>query len=887
MRKEPADMNNSGGVSESLTRRIDAESRLKLSLDVAGALNRRDHEIGSTLGMVVDLIREAIGFEAVGLRMRKDDDFPYCVHRGFSDEFVNADTLLCARRADGTIIRNGNGTPALACTCGMVLGEHAGPELPYFTEGGSFWTNHFSDLFQPDRDPRTSPRDTCRNCGYQSMALIPIRSGREILGLLQLHDSKAGRLDLQMVRLFECLAGQIGLALRCRRAEEELYKSEEQLRLSIEHAPTNIAMFDRNMCYLAASRRWLEDHNLAGKPFVGLNLYETADQIPERWKRIHQHCLSGGVAKAEEEHSIDPDGRKRWWRWETRPWHSALGQVGGIIIFSEEITAARTARETLAREREVLQAIMNGAKNSHLVYLDPDFNFVFVNETYARTAGYTPSELIGKNHFALFPNAENEEIFRRVRDTGEPVSYVDKPFEYPGHPERGVTYWNLMVSPVKDKAGSVIGLVCSLYDTTERKRSEELLQRAKEELEARVRERTEELSRTVATLQDEVILRKAAEEALRQRTERLRELAAELTEAEQRERRRLAQILHDGLQQILVGAKYRLESIKRDEDAGRLASEVVRIIDEAIKTSRSLTAELSPPILYQSGLIPALQWLVAWMSHEHNLEVDFKAAQNLRPTQPDMTVFLFLTIRELLFNVIKHAAVRSARVEVTEHKDRIRIVVEDQGAGFDRTQLRYAGGRAGGFGLFYINERIGMLGGKMMIDSAPGKGTRIEILAPLPYAPPNPPSEKVERRPKAHDRKAPEKPSHSKERIRVVLVDDHAVMRQGLRSLLKALADIEIVGEASNGEAAVHLIRSVHPDVVLMDVSMPGMDGIQATRIVHSELPDVQVIGLSMFQEKEQAAAMREAGAVDYLTKSGPSDSVVAAIRACAARKLQ
>ena len=210
--------------------------------------------------------------------MRKDDDFPYCVHRGFPDEFVHADTPLCARRADGTVIRNGNGTPVLACTCGMVLGGQAYPELTYFTEGGSFWTNHFPELFQPGRDPRTCPRDTCRSSGYQSMALIPIRSGREILGLLQLHDSKAGRLDLQMIRLFECLAGQIGLALRCRRAEEELYKSEEQLRLSIEHAPTNIAMFDRNMCYLAASRRWLEDHNLAGKPFVGLNLYETADR---------------------------------------------------------------------------------------------------------------------------------------------------------------------------------------------------------------------------------------------------------------------------------------------------------------------------------------------------------------------------------------------------------------------------------------------------------------------------------------------------------------------------------------------------------------------------------------------------------------------------------
>ena len=118
--------------------------------------------------------------------------------------------------------------------------------------------------------------------------------------------------------------------------------------------------------------------------------------------------------------------------------------------------------------------------------------------------------------------------------------------------------------------------------------------------------------------------------------------------------------------------------------------------------------------------------------------------------------------------------------------------------------------------------------------------------------------------------------------IRIVLVDDHLLLRQALANLLQCEQGMNIVGQASDGESAVNLIRKVRPDIVLMDISMPGMNGIQATRIIHSELPNVHIIGLSMFKEEEQAVAMREAGAEDYISKSDPPEAVIAAIRACA-----
>jgi DNA-binding NarL/FixJ family response regulator len=127
----------------------------------------------------------------------------------------------------------------------------------------------------------------------------------------------------------------------------------------------------------------------------------------------------------------------------------------------------------------------------------------------------------------------------------------------------------------------------------------------------------------------------------------------------------------------------------------------------------------------------------------------------------------------------------------------------------------------------------------------------------------------------------PESTRGGSAKIQVVLVDDHPLMRQGLASLLRAEPDISVIGEASDGEAAIDLVRKTKPAVVLMDISMPGMDGIEATRRIHEQMPEVKIIGLSMFQEDEQGAAIITAGAIKYLPKTGPSDAVIETIRDC------
>jgi DNA-binding NarL/FixJ family response regulator len=118
-------------------------------------------------------------------------------------------------------------------------------------------------------------------------------------------------------------------------------------------------------------------------------------------------------------------------------------------------------------------------------------------------------------------------------------------------------------------------------------------------------------------------------------------------------------------------------------------------------------------------------------------------------------------------------------------------------------------------------------------------------------------------------------------RINIILVDDRKIMRQGLSSILRFENDIEIVAEAEDGRQALEMARRHVPDVVIMDVNMPVMDGIEATRILTKEMPQAKVIALSMHTDGEAADAMREAGAVAFLTKAGPSEDLVEAIRAC------
>ncbi len=119
--------------------------------------------------------------------------------------------------------------------------------------------------------------------------------------------------------------------------------------------------------------------------------------------------------------------------------------------------------------------------------------------------------------------------------------------------------------------------------------------------------------------------------------------------------------------------------------------------------------------------------------------------------------------------------------------------------------------------------------------------------------------------------------------LRVVLADDHPVVRGGLRALIGTIEDLEVVGEAADGEAAVREVQLTRPDVVLMDVRMPGLDGVEATRRIRAAVPEAAVLMLTMFDDDAGVFSAMQAGARGYLLKGAEQEEIVGAIRAVAA----
>lgn len=356
---------------------------------------------------------------------------------------------------------------------------------------------------------------------------------------------------------------------------------------------------------------------------------------------------------------------------------------------------------------------------------------------------------------------------------------------------------------------------------------------------------------------------------LEKRADQLSRLVSELTLTEKRERHRLAAVLHDHLQQLLVGAIFALEAFGRqtDEESRRSLGDIRRLIEESLEVSRSLTVELSPTILHEAGLEGGLNWLAGWMKQKHGLTVDLDCSPHIAVERQDLRILLFESVRELLFNIVKHAGVERANVCVCSAENELRIVVSDRGKGFDSEMLNRNIGSAGSrFGLFSIRERLELIGGRLIIEASPQKGAAFTLLVPQrtenKAAVPVPPA------PNTASRTVPSAAAAGN-KIRIVVADDHAVVRQGLCTLLLCEPQLELVGQACNGEQAVEMARQLCPDIVLMDCSMPKLNGPDATRTIRSELPQVRVVGLSMYDQADRGTAMLEAGACAYLSKDG------------------
>jgi signal transduction histidine kinase/ActR/RegA family two-component response regulator len=368
------------------------------------------------------------------------------------------------------------------------------------------------------------------------------------------------------------------------------------------------------------------------------------------------------------------------------------------------------------------------------------------------------------------------------------------------------------------------------------------------------------------SLKEQVAQRTALAES---RARQLQELAVELIEAEEKERQKISQLLHDDLQQLLASARMQLQVAMESVPPDTCLKNVELLMTDAINKSRNLSHELSPPVLHHSGIVSALMWLIQKMNDQFGLKVEFKADEIDHYVNATFKVFIFRSVQELLFNIVKHSGVKNASIDLCNSQTGLVLRVSDQGKGFNPESFDNAGASSG-LGLLSMRERANRIGGTLVIESFPGQGCRLTLT--LPY------STAIEE-PKGAPHFQPvdivaNNVSDNKE-IRVLFADDHKVMRQGLIQLIAGQPGIQFIGEAANGQEAVELSKQLKPDLVLMDVSMPLMDGIEATRRIKAEVPQAQVIGLSMFEDEQAAQAMRRSGADAYISKTASTSELL------------
>ena len=426
-------------------------------------------------------------------------------------------------------------------------------------------------------------------------------------------------------------------------------------------------------------------------------------------------------------------------------------------------------------------------------------------------------------------------------------------------------------------------------------------------LERRIVERTAELEVANSTLARELSERKQIEEQLRQLTgtleervkertqqlstsyARLRALATDLTVAEQTERRRLAMELHDYLAQILVVSRMKVAQLltqNHDPEVRKTLQGIDQLLHQSLDYTRSLVSELTPQALYESGLGAAIRWLGDQMRRQAvlNVEIDFDAPE--LPLPEADAVLLFHSIRELLFNVLKHGKINRASVSVQYTQHVLSITVSDQGCGFDVSRL--SEDHSDRFGLLSIRERMTALGGSFDLQSEPGKGTVASLHLPVTVSSEsmategvNLPLENAAPRRTSEPDLVPSSPGEATAvtPLRVLIVDDHQMVREGLCSILKQYDDLTVVGQASTGEQALQLAGTLMPEVVIMDMHMPGWNGAESTRRILKEHPAIVVIGLSVQTDSHVSDSMLAAGAAGFLPKETIGSELYSSIR--------
>ncbi len=289
-----------------------------------------------------------------------------------------------------------------------------------------------------------------------------------------------GRLERDAEGRPLALRGTVQDVTERRQAEAALRENRELLQLFIEHAPVALAMFDNEMRYVAVSRRWLEMHSLLGRNLVGHSQYEVFPEIPESWREEHRRCLAGEEIPSEEKQLVRADGTVQWVRREIRPWRRGDGSIGGIVIFSEDISERKRAEAALRESNELLRLFVEHAPVP-LAMFGSDMRYLAVSRRWAEDHGVDERALIGRSHYEVNPELPERwmETHRRGL-AGETQNVEEDRYD---RADGSIQWIRWQIMPWRTAEGAVGGIVMFYEDITERKLAEASVRESKELLQ--------------------------------------------------------------------------------------------------------------------------------------------------------------------------------------------------------------------------------------------------------------------------------------------------------------------------------------------------------------------------------------------------------------------
>lgn len=638
------------------------------------------------------------------------------------------------------------------------------------------------------------------------------------------------------------------------KVEKALRKSEEQYHTALKHSPILFAKVDTNLRY-----EWVFNPHVDFAPehFIGKRDDEL-DSGPgiEALIELKQNVLNEGKQKRREITFSRADGEHTYDITAT-PLLNEQDEIQSIVTASLDITERKRAEEALRESEERFRELAQNVNSIFWIHTWPEQEQLYLSPAFEKITGLDRDKLIEGGLKAWLEIIHFEDRQRVLKAYQQQAEYGTFDEQYRIMRPDGSICWLYDRSfPIRNKEGEIYRVAGIAEDITQQKRQEQKLKRMNEKLEQRVEERTAKLKRYQFKLQS---------------------LVHELNNAEENERQRLASELHDNIGQLLAMCKMNLKVLEKKGESEQFYSEINQInelINESIKYTRKLMSELQPPPSIQEDLMTALKWIAEKMQR-HGLEVEIKDGDKRKPLIENNRRIIIQIVRELLFNVAKHAETTKAWVTIYRPDGFIKIEVEDQGKGFDTSQLNSSFVTDGEFGLFNIQERLNLLGGKFTIKSEPGSGTK--AVATIPSTG-NPDHTDIEPFSFESSISISESESTTSE-IKVMIVDDHPMMRKGIARIINDEKDMTVALDAGNAEEAIETLAEMQPDVVILDINLPGMNGIDAAKIIRKAYPEIAIIGLSFQNDSNIISKMQKAGASGFVSKEEAPESLCQTIR--------